>query len=578
MHTFSALAIDTAGNAGPSSSALAVTIIAEPTPTITITTPLAGDDILNALEAQSDLTIAGTTTNVENGQMVTLVLGGLIYMATVSGNAWAVTVPAADLAGLAEGDQTITADVANLGGTPATQASAIFAVDTVAPDAPVITGFSDDTGVLGDGKTADTTPTLSGTAEAGSTVEVFQGATSLGTTVADGSGNWSFTTDPLASATYDFTAVARDDAGNVGAASAVLSITISSDDFIINEAATGVDRAHAVYVVDLDGDGDSDIVTASTDENRLIWLENDGNQVFTERALPADLTGAYELAVSDLDQDGDLDLLGVAFTGDDLIWYENDGAENFTSHAIAIDTLDAAHSVSVADLNGDGFLDVVVAAQGDAAVYWFENDGAESFTQRTVDTGRTNVRISDVGDIDGDGDIDVVSAVQGADEVVWHENDGSGTFTTYVVGAVGTVNSVVAVDIDGDGDLDVASVSSGDNLVQWFENNDDGTGAALTFTEHTVFDHLNVQLFSIAADDVDGDGDIDLMSAARATGQIFWYEQEDDGSWTEHVVFDGTGQMIDVGAGDVDGDGKTDIVAADQSADIVYWFENDIIA
>jgi len=68
------------------------------------------------------------------------------------------------------------------------------------------------------------------------------------------------------------------------------------------------------------------------------------------------------------------------------------------------------------------------------------------------------------------------------------------------------------------------------------------------------------------------------VSAARATGEIFWYEQNDDGSWTEHVAFDSTGQMIDVGSGDVDGDGQTDIVAANQSADIVYWLENDIIA
>jgi hypothetical protein len=57
---------------------------------------------------------------------------------------------------------------------------------TVVPPAPVIVGYSDDTGVAGDGITRDTTLTLTGTAEAGATVEVFTGATALGTTVANG--------------------------------------------------------------------------------------------------------------------------------------------------------------------------------------------------------------------------------------------------------------------------------------------------------------------------------------------------------------------------------------------------------
>ena len=92
-----------------------------------------------------------------------------------------------------------------------------------------------------------------------------------------------------------------------------------------------------------------------------------------------------------------------------------------------------------------------------------------------------------------------------------------------------------------------------------------------------MFDHGAVGLFSIAADDIDGDGDVDLMSAARTSGEIFWYQQQDDGSWVTETVFNGTGQMIDVGSGDVDGDGNTDIVAADQLADTVYWFENDLI-
>ena len=61
-------------------------------------------------------------------------------------------------------------------------------VDTVAPAAPTIASFSTDSGMAGDGITNDTTLTLTGTAEANSTVKVFDGATLLGSATANGSG------------------------------------------------------------------------------------------------------------------------------------------------------------------------------------------------------------------------------------------------------------------------------------------------------------------------------------------------------------------------------------------------------
>ena len=70
-------------------------------------------------------------------------------------------------------------------------------VDTTAPGAPAITSFSNDTGTVGDGITNDNTLTLTGTAEANSTVKVYDGATLLGTVTANGSGAWSYTTAAL---------------------------------------------------------------------------------------------------------------------------------------------------------------------------------------------------------------------------------------------------------------------------------------------------------------------------------------------------------------------------------------------
>ncbi len=103
-----------------------------------------------------------------------------------------------------------------------------MSIDTSAPNPPVLTGFSDDSGVVGDGRTSDTTPTLTGTAEAGSTVAIFNGSTQIGTVVATG-GNFTFTVPTeLANGTYAFSARATDAAGNQSAASASLSVTVDA--------------------------------------------------------------------------------------------------------------------------------------------------------------------------------------------------------------------------------------------------------------------------------------------------------------------------------------------------------------
>ena len=101
-------------------------------------------------------------------------------------------------------------------------------VDTTAPVAPSITSFSTDSGTWAIGITNDNTLTLTGTAEANSTVKVYDGATLLGSATANGSGAWSYTTAALANGAHSLTATATDAAGNTGAASAALSVTVDT--------------------------------------------------------------------------------------------------------------------------------------------------------------------------------------------------------------------------------------------------------------------------------------------------------------------------------------------------------------
>ena len=109
--------------------------------------------------------------------------------------------------------------------------------DTVAPTAPRIVAYTPDTGTVGDRITTASVLTLSGTAEAGSTVKLFDGTTQIGTATASTSGAWSLATAQLPSGTHNFTAKATDAAGNISSASSVLSVRVDAPPDTVAPAA-----------------------------------------------------------------------------------------------------------------------------------------------------------------------------------------------------------------------------------------------------------------------------------------------------------------------------------------------------
>ncbi|MCV4938487.1 Ig-like domain-containing protein, partial [Escherichia coli] len=154
---------------GNSASATHAYSVDASAPTLTINT-IASDDILNATEAGSPLTISGTST-AETGQTVTVTFGGKNYTASVaSDGSWSATVSAADLALLTDGSASAQASVSNINGN---SASAVhnYSVDSSAPTIIINTVASDN---IVNASEADAGVTVSGstTAEAGQIVTV----------------------------------------------------------------------------------------------------------------------------------------------------------------------------------------------------------------------------------------------------------------------------------------------------------------------------------------------------------------------------------------------------------------------
>ena len=136
---------------------------------------------------------------------------------------------------LADDTYTLTVQATDTatGQAGAVSAGLAFEVDTAGP-ASAITSFSTDTG-LADGITSDNTLVFTGTSEANNTIEVFlddgSGAVSLGTTTADGAGDWTFNHSGtvLADDTYTLTVQATDTAtGQAGAVSAGLAFEVDT--------------------------------------------------------------------------------------------------------------------------------------------------------------------------------------------------------------------------------------------------------------------------------------------------------------------------------------------------------------
>ena len=102
--------------------------------------------------------------------------------------------------------------------------------------------------------------------------------------------------------------------------------SFSQVQFIPHTITTGADGATSVYAVDVDGDGDIDVLSASDLDNKIAWYENDGNENFTPHTITIVTDGARSVYAVDVDGDGDIDVLSASFVDDKIAWYENSGS------------------------------------------------------------------------------------------------------------------------------------------------------------------------------------------------------------------------------------------------------------
>ncbi len=292
-----------------------------------------------------------------------------------------------------------------------------------------------------------------------------------------------------------------------------------------------------------------------------------------------DFKAASSVYSQDIDGDGDMDILGSAYDGHEIVWWENlDGSgTSWTEHTVD-GTFIYAESVYSEDIDGDGDMDVL-GGNKEEVVWWENVDGTgTSWIEHTVDGNFSFAESVYSEDIDGDGDMDVLGASLSLDEITWWENvNGSGTSWTKHTIAAGFLgaSSVYSEDIDGDGDMDVLGAGGSNYKIAWWEN---VTGSGTLWITHTVEDYFKDPR-CVYSEDIDGDGDMDVLGAANGDGindDISWWENANGSgtSWVKHIVDGNFWGAYSVYSEDLDNDGDMDILGAcyyQADRDITWW-------
>ncbi|MCM7742603.1 Ig-like domain-containing protein [Enterobacter hormaechei] len=455
------------GNAASSSLAFSVATAA---PAVTINT-ISGDNMLNAAEAAQELTLSGRST-AEAGQTVTVTFNGNQYTAQVQANgSWTLDVPAADLAGIADGSAAVTVTVSDKAGNPASAGASVL-VDTTVPQITFdIVAGDDIVNIAEHGQALIVTGKVTG-AQAGDVITLTLNGKDY-TAMLDGAGNWSVgvpATDvgALANGDQTISATVTDKAGNSTSATHAFDVSLTAPVIAINTLAV------------------DDVINA-TEKGQDLLISGTSNQPDGTR-ITVTLNGISYAATTDASGNwsvtvpaANVSALGEASYSVTASVTDTAGNSANTSHSVLVDSalpqvtinavatddvINAAEVASGQTLSGK----VSGAASGDTVTI---SVGGNTYTTTVQDDLSWSVNVaSDVLTAIGNGDLTVSASVTNG-----HGNTGSGerdiTIDANLPGL--RVDKVAGDDV-------INSIEHGQNLIITGSSDGLAAGSALTVT------------------------------------------------------------------------------------------------
>ncbi|UAB16954.1 BapA/Bap/LapF family large adhesin [Acinetobacter baumannii] len=432
-HTVTVTAIDAAGNKGTDTGVVTVDTAAPNTGTVNFSIDsVTADNVINASEASGNVTVTGVLKNVPAdaaNTVVTVVINGQTYTATVDSTAgtWTVSVPGSELT--ADADKTIDAKVTftdAAGNSSSVNDTQTYTLDTTAPDAPVINPVNG-------------TDPITGTAEPGSTVTVTYPDGSTASVVAGPDGTWTVP-NPGLNDGDTVTAVTEDPAGNTsGPATAVVDAvapTVALDDVLTNDstpALTGtVSDPTATVVVNVDG------VDYPAVNN------GDGTWTLADNTLPVLADGPHTITVTATDAAGNV--------GTDT------GVVTVDTAAPAAPVIDPVNGTDpITGTAEPGSTVTVTYPDGSTASVVAGPDGTWTVPNPGLNDGDTVTAVTEdpAGNTSGPATavVDAVAPTVALDDVLTNDS------TPALTGTVSDPTATVVVNVDG---VDYPAVNNGD--------------------------------------------------------------------------------------------------------------------